>query len=179
MKHKLSNILYTNDYNRVNNKFQYNYHTLYENYVDELIESYSNNNYYQPLFFQNFSLDIVTESVFDYPQPYLTEKIFKSVSTKRLFIFVGPAYTLKFLKNLGFKTFSSYINEEYDLIEDPAKRMSAIETEIQNYVTKSLVEIQKILEDATPILEHNFSVLQSLYDKELERVIEQLESQHV
>ena len=57
--------------------------------------------------------------------------------------------------------------------------MSAIETEIQNYVTKSLVEIQNILEDATPILEHNFSVLQSLYDKELERVIEQLESQHV
>lgn len=179
MKHKLSNILYTNDHSRINNKFQYNYHTIYENYVDELIEPYSNNNYYQPLFFQNFSLDIVTETVFDYPQPYLTEKIFKPISTKRLFIYVGAAHSLKFLKNLGFKTFSSYINEEYDSIEDPAKRMSAIETEIENYVNKSIDEIKNILEDATPILEHNFSVLQGLYDKELERVIEQLESQHV
>lgn len=179
MKYNLSNILYTKDYNRINNKFQYNYYTLYENYVDKLIEPYSNKNHHQPRFYKNFSLDIVTDHVFNYPQPNLSEKVFKPISTKRLFIYVGAAHSLKLLKNIGFETFSSYINEEYDSIEDPAKRMSAIETEIENYVNKSIDEIKNILKDATPILEHNFSVLQGLYDKELERVIEQLESQYV
>ena len=183
MNHNLSNVLYTKDRSRFNNKFKYHYHTFYENYFDDLIEKkiseYNDSTHFQPLFYKNFSLDIVSDSVFDYPQPNITEKIFKPISTKRLFIYVGAAHSLKLLKNLGFKTFSSYINEEYDSIEDPAKRMLAIETEIKNYVNKSIDEIKNILKDATPILEHNFSVLQGLYDKELERVIEQLESQHV
>ena len=177
MNNDLSNILLTYSDGLVNNKFNYNYQTHYEYRYDT--ELRSKENYFQPLFFSDYSLDIVTETVFDYPQPYISEKVFKSISTKRLFIYVGPAYSLKFLKNLGFKTFSNYINEEYDSIEDSAERMLAVETEIENYVNKSIDEIQSILEDATPILEHNFSILQDLYDKELERVIEQLESQHV
>ena len=183
MNHNLSNVLYTENRSRLNNKFGYSFHTLYESYIDKLIEpklsEFNDSTHFQPLFYKNFSLDIVTDHVFDYPQPNLSEKVFKPISTKRLFIYVGAAHSLKLLKNLGFETFSSYINEEYDSIEDPAKRMSAIETEIENYVNKSNDEIKNILKDATPILEHNFSVLQGLYDKELERVIEQLESQHV
>lgn len=182
MNNKLSNIILTHNNRLVNDSFNlHNFNVHHESYYDNnnLIDDFNYENHFQPLFYKNFSLDIVTESVFNYPQPYFSEKIFKSISTKILFIYVGPAHSLKFLKNIGFKTFSSYINEDYDLIKNPSSRMAAIEIEIEKYVNKSTDEIQNILKDASPILEHNFFVLKNLYNNELEKVIEQLESQHV
>ena len=182
MNNKLSNIILTHNNSLVNDSLNlHNFNVHRESYYNNknLINDFNFENLFQPLFYKNFSLDIVTESVFDYPHPYVSEKIFKSISTKILFIYVGPAHSLKFLKNIGFKTFSSYINEDYDLIENPSLRMTAIEIEIEKYVNKSTNEIQNILKDASPILEHNFFVLKNLYNNELEKVIKQLESQHV
>lgn len=179
MNNVLLNILLTKDKSRVNNVFNHNYKIHKESYYDELIKNFDENERFQAKFYENFCLDIVTETVFDYPQTYFSEKLFRSIAEKKIFIYVGPYHSLKFLKELGFKTFHSCISEEYDNERNPSKRMSMIEKEIEIFVKKPIDEIKNILINTTNILEHNFSVLQSLYEKELERVIKQLESQHV
>jgi hypothetical protein len=180
MKNNLINILYLNNNNRSNNVFVYNYTIHHETRNDPLNESkILKDNFYQPMFYENVALDIVTETVFDYPYPYVSEKSFKPISTKRMFIIVGACNTLKFLKDIGFKTFSSYINEAYDTVEDPAIRMSLIEHEIKTFVEKPLKEVKEILLDAKEILEHNFLNLTKLYDSELQSIQKQLDNQNV
>lgn len=179
MNNILLNVLLTKDRSRVNNVFNHNYKIHKESYYDKLIKNFNENERFQSNFYKNFCLDIVTETVFDYPQAYFSEKLFRSIAEKKIFIYVGPCHSLKFLKEFGFKTFHSYISEEYDNERNPSKRMSMIENEIETFVKKPTEEIKNILINATDILEHNFSVLQSLYNKELDRVIKQLESQHV
>lgn len=179
MNHKLSNILYTKYKSRINDKFNYNYSVYHENRNDHLITEYRNDSHHQPLFLQNFCLDIVTETVFDYPQPYITEKVFRPIATKRMFIYVGPVYSLKFLKELGFMTFSDCIDENYDNEPDSGKRMLMIEKEIESFVNKTSEEIKKMIVDSTHILEYNFNILAGLYNSELKNVTTQLKEQDV
>jgi hypothetical protein len=179
MNHNLSNILYTKYKSRINDKFNYNYFLNHESRSDTLISKYNKDSLIQPLFLQNFCLDIVTESVFDYPQPYITEKVLRPISTKRMFIYVGPAYSLKFLKEFGFMTFSSYINEEYDNETDPKKRMMLIEKEIESFVNKPLEELKQILSNLLPVLENNFDILSGMYKSELDRIKNQLKDHDV
>lgn len=179
MNHNLSNILYTSYKSRINDKFNHNYPVYRETRDDELITEYKKDSHHQPLFLQNFYLDIVTETVFDYPQPYISEKVFRPIATKRMFIYVGPAYSLKFLREFGFMTFSNYINESYDNELNPGKRMSMIEKEIESFASKTPEELKKIMLNSTHILEYNFNILAGLYESELKNVITQLKEQDV
>ena len=172
----INNILYTVSKLRFNENFNVNFTFRNENYSDELVEEFSSSQLLQPLFFKNFALDIVTETAFNYPQLYVSEKIFKSISTKRMFIYVGPPNTLKFIKELGFKTFSDYINEDYDNELDYKKRFEMIKQEILQFTNRPLDEVKEIVLNLTPTLEHNYNNLLTLYDRELESVIFQLES---
>jgi len=179
MNNILLNVLLTKDKSRVNNAFNHNYKIHKESYHDKLIKNFNEKERFQAKFYKNFCLDIVTETVFDYPHALFSEKLFRSIAEKKIFIYVGPCHSLKFLKEFEFKTFHSYINEEYDNERNSSKRMSMIENEIETFVKKPIDEIKNILVNTADILEHNFSVLQSLYKKELERVVKQLEGQHV
>jgi hypothetical protein len=125
---------------------------------------------YQAEFYKSIAVDIVTETVYNYPYPYISEKTLRPIACKRMFIIVGAPYTLKLLHNKGFETFSDVINESYDSIEDPNLRWYQLEKTIKSFVTKPLEEIQQILLSKKEILEKNFKTLCSLQQLELENV---------
>lgn len=102
--------------------------------------------------------EIITETWFtDSANLYITEKTIRSIIRLQPFIHIGSPYLLKHLNDIGFKTFSPYINEEYDSIEDPAKRMEVIFKEIDRLCNMSLSEIHELYCKLWPILEHNLN----------------------
>ena len=91
-----------------------------------------------------------------------TEKTFKFLIAKIPFILCGMPNSLKVLRDMGYKTFSPYINEAYDLLEDDESRAMAIADEIERLCNMSdewWVETQKEL---IPRMEHNFKMVSSI-----------------
>lgn len=139
-------------------------------YTDPLIVGTSKNYVVQCDFYQYIGLDIVAETVFDYPCPYISEKVFRPISCKRPFIIVGATHTLKLLQSLGFKTFSSIINESYDNILDPEQRLVAVIEEINNFVKRPISSIIDDVRECKEILDYNFEHLLRFEDQELEKI---------
>jgi hypothetical protein len=99
---------------------------------------------------------LVTETCYWEQKKHLTEKIFKPIVSRMPFVLVGPAHNLKYLREYGFKTFGKWIDESYDDIEDPIKRMSAIGETMSKICSKSEDELYEILQEMAPVLEHNY-----------------------
>jgi hypothetical protein len=95
------------------------------------------------------------ETVAEYPEPYLSAITFKSIFQKRPFILFAPPGQLSYIKDLGFKTFDQFWSEEYDAIIDLEERTDAIVNVLKSLADKSLTELQNMLEQIRPILEHN------------------------
>jgi len=110
-------------------------------------------------FLQHASFNIVSETVFDYPFPYYTEKTVQPILCKRPFIMIGPAGNLKNLKAIGFKTFSNYIDESYDNIEDPNERLEAIMELVLSLDTKSHEELKEMVSNMKNTLLHNYTCM--------------------
>lgn len=127
---------------------------------------------FQAEFFSKIALDIVTETVYDYPYPYISEKTLRPIACKRFFIVVGPAGVLTLLRSKGFETFGDVIDESYDLAHDPWERWQILESSIKDFVTRPLGEIKQILRDHQDILDHNFETLKSLEDIEISQCLE-------
>jgi len=100
-------------------------------------------------------LYIVTETCYWGRKKHLTEKIFKPIVTMNPFILVGAAHNLEYLRSYGFKTFSPWIDETYDTIEDDIDRMAAIGNEVDRISKLDLYEIKTIYYDMRKVLEHN------------------------
>lgn len=99
---------------------------------------------------------LVTETCYWERKCHLTEKIFKPIVSRMPFVLVGPAHNLKYLREYGFKTFSPWIDESYDAIEDPVERMQAIGAVMKTICSYSESQLQDMLEDMTLVLEHNY-----------------------
>ena len=113
-------------------------------------------------FYENSYLHITSETDFETgPTPFLSEKTWRPILNLQPFIYVGNYKSLEKLRSLGFKTFSPFINEDYDLIEDRRERFFAIEKEIKKFVDMSLEEIHDWYYSITDILIHNQNVLKS------------------
>ena len=131
-------------------------------------------------YFENSYFSLVTETMFydpigvyaangramhvpgTYPGRFVTEKTFKCVRMKHPFIMVGGQGYLSFLKSRGYKTFSPFINESYDDIEDDKLRMQTIVNEVVrlcNLPDNELVEFTKFAKD---IVEHNYRLLETI-----------------
>ena len=104
---------------------------------------------------------VVTETCYWEKKHHLTEKIFKPIVSKMPFILVGPAHNLEYLRSYGFKTFSQWIDESYDTIEDPVQRLAAIADSLSKLCSKSLTELESILAEMSPTLEHNYQLFNS------------------
>lgn len=88
-----------------------------------------------------------------------TEKTYKFIMAKIPFVLCGMPGALAVLRELGYKTFSPWINEAYDTIENDEDRAVAIAEEIERLCSMSdewWLEAQKEL---LPRLEHNFNYL--------------------
>lgn len=108
-------------------------------------------------FFTDAYWNFVTESFFaDYYA--LTEKTFKPIVNLQPFIIFGAPGSLKELHNLGYKTFSSVIDESYDLETDHDKRMEKLINLAIDLVQMSDEQHIQLMKLIKPILEHNQQV---------------------
>lgn len=104
---------------------------------------------------------VVTETCYWERKCHLTEKIFKPIVSKMPFILVGCAFNLEYLKSYGFKTFDKWWNEDYDFITDPLERMKAIGELLKSICSRSEEELEQMLIEMQPVLEHNHNLFYS------------------
>ena len=102
-------------------------------YSHPIIDSKPHSTRYGADFYKKIALDIVTETVFNYPYPYISEKTLRPIACKRMFIIIGAPYTLALLKKDGFLSWGDIVNESYDQIEDPEKRFFAVTDAIKEF----------------------------------------------
>jgi hypothetical protein len=104
---------------------------------------------------------VVTETCYWEEKCHLTEKIFKPIVSRMPFILVGCAHNLEYLRSYGFKTFGQWWDESYDDIEDPIERMKAIGVILEKISSYSLEELEAMLKEMLPVLEHNYNLFNS------------------
>mgnify|MGYP000079224382 CR=1 FL=1 len=107
----------------------------------------------------NESLPYFLENVNLESNVFISEKTFKPIAAMQPFIIVGSQHALKYLRKLGYKTFSPYINEHYDTIENNEDRFNAVWTEVERlcaFTDSEWLEWQKGIVD---IVNYNYDVL--------------------
>ena len=117
------------------------------------------------LFYNQYAVDIVVETNFDYPHIFISEKTLRALLTKTPFVMFGPSGTLSYLQSFGFETFNDIWDESYDTIEDPQARFIActkIVKEIAEWPLEKAREVCCILEDR---LDRNQKTLLTYIDK--------------
>lgn len=92
--------------------------------------------------FNATAISVVLETVFD-QRIHLTEKTLRPIACGHPFILAAGPGSLKLLQRYGFQTFSDFINENYDNIQDSNDRLSAITAEMERI--NSLSDHQKKL----------------------------------
>jgi len=120
---------------------------------------------------QRSLLHVVNETVFYQSKLHLTEKIFKPIVAQRPFILVAASGNLAYIRSYGFQTFSSWIDESYDEIQDPDERLDAIAKEISRFAAMSISELNNIRRDMQSVLtfnkQHFFGEFRNLIVNEL------------
>lgn len=89
-----------------------------------------------------------------------TEKTVKCLLYGLPFIVIGLPYTLKHLRNEGFLTFSNFIDESYDKIENDNKRFEAIKEQIDYLANLNYNDLHLLNIKMKNILEYNYNHLQ-------------------
>lgn len=133
-------------------------------------------------YFENSYFSVITETMFydpttvhmyggsslhvpgTYPGTFLSEKTFKCVRMKHPFIMLGPIGSLEFLKSRGYKTFSPFIDESYDLVQDDKRRMQMVIDEIVKLCNLPETELIEFTKFAKDIVEHNYMHLENISD---------------
>lgn len=90
---------------------------------------------------------------------YVDEKVLMPMLAKRPFIVLGKAGSLGLLKSYGFKTFGDFWDESYDSISNNEERLRSIFKLIDRIDQITVLDLQKILKEMEPILEHNQQLL--------------------
>jgi hypothetical protein len=99
---------------------------------------------------------IVGETEWDNTHFFLTEKTSKCLIARRLFVMFSGQYWLKHFRELGFQTFSSVIDESYDVIEDPTTRWAMAYEQVRSLCEQ---DQRTVLDRLEPVLEHNYNHL--------------------
>jgi hypothetical protein len=173
----MNNILKTSPFTRINDNFNNNGYINsssegIKNYKHKLVEGEPNDNStrYQASFYQYIAVDLVVETVLNYPYAYVSEKTLRPIACKRMFIILGACSTLQLLQDKGFLTFDDFIDESYDKIQDPIQRFIAVKDQVYKICNTPLQHIKNYIEKNTAKFEHNFLLLSSLQDLELQKI---------
>ena len=93
------------------------------------------------------------------PSQFISEKTYKPIAEKHPFILIGRPGSLQKLKSLGYKTFSTIINEDYDLETNDSKRMRMIVDEVIRLSNLNTDDLNQFLSNIKPICEYNYNIL--------------------
>jgi hypothetical protein len=99
---------------------------------------------------------IVSETNDNDYEVFMTEKIWKPIMAQQVFVVHGNYLYLQRLKEIGFKTFGNYIDESYDLEQDPEKRINKIVSLCKDLKTKNW---QDIYLQTKALRKHNYDTL--------------------
>jgi hypothetical protein len=125
------------------------------------LEQHNDHGHCETAHFTDAYWNFVTETGIEH-DTFLSEKTFKPISRLQPFVILGSYKSLELLHDLGYKTFSSVIDESYDLISDNKERIKKA-TEIALQVAEWTHEKHiNVIKQIKPILEHNqqhFSLL--------------------
>jgi hypothetical protein len=110
-------------------------------------------------YFKSSNFSIITETEFYSENGYddaifISEKTYKAIAMKHPFIVFGKAHLLGELHALGYKTFSPFIDESYDAIENDEERFKAVYAEIKRLLTYTTQWLD-FYKDVKPIVEYN------------------------
>ena len=123
-------------------------------------------------YFNNSYFSIVTESGFYnveddsklvlnyssiHTNIFFTEKIFKPLLCMHPFVLLCFPGALARLRQMGYRTFSPFIDETYDTIENPDERFEALWKEITRLLQKTPEEWTQWQTNIKEIVEHNHS----------------------
>lgn len=112
--------------------------------------------YDYPHHYESSYFSVVTETIFYRSTVFFSEKIWKPIANFHPFLLVATTGSLSKLRELGYKTFSPYINEEYDLIENDGDRLLAIVKEIKRLSNMSESDLNNMYyNDILPVVTHN------------------------
>ena len=92
---------------------------------------------------------------------FFSEKIYKPILVRHPFILVSAAHSLKYLRKLGYRTFSPFINEQYDDIEDHEARLLAIVDEVERlskFTNTQWIDWQHSIKE---IVDHNHMIIRT------------------
>ena len=99
--------------------------------------------------------NLITETCFYESFNHLTEKTFRPIAMLQPFVLASTAGSLAYLKQYGFKTFDRWIDESYDTISNPFKRIDAIVRVMDNVCSLSKDQQQAMYQEMLPTLIHN------------------------
>ena len=108
--------------------------------------------------YSNTYFSIISESNFSNGDRVkrFTEKSLKPFLGLHPFLIAGEPGTLTVLRDIGFKTFNGYIDESYDLVEDPYERANLIVEQLKNLCSMSQEELHNWYTELSPILFYNY-----------------------
>lgn len=86
---------------------------------------------------------------------WITEKTVKNLYIGKPFLMMCGAGSLAHLRSVGFKTFSPWIDESYDTIQNNYLRFEAIKKEIDRLAALSIEELNLMYKEMLPVLVHN------------------------
>lgn len=128
-------------------------------------------------YFKNSHLSIVTESKFFVDEVYddlnwfdvttdgyfFTEKTWKPILARHPFILMGRPGSLEILKRKGYCSFSPYIDESYDMIQNDNDRFDAIISELVRLSRLNSRDWEYFVDKTTPLVEINYQNLKNYY----------------
>ena len=91
-----------------------------------------------PAQYKNTWFTLVSETVFESPASFRTEKFYKPVLAGHPFIVCANRGFYRDLKNLGYKTYSDWIDESFDTIDDGQQRIERLVEQIAWLITQDL-----------------------------------------
>jgi hypothetical protein len=141
-------------YRFVNKKFDINRTDLVNFYGDSEITSTASATY-SAEHYQQCAIDVVMETLFDDSRLHLTEKILRPIACGKPFILAGTWGSLAYLRNYGFQTFGHLIDESYDTVQDPVRRLQAIARAMRDIARMPAARRQKLYQAMQTVADHN------------------------
>ena len=143
--------------------------TLYQQH-NYKINSAVQNNWTSCEWYQEVFVDIVPETVYNYPYACFSEKTTRPIVAGRPFILFGAAHTLEYLHSLGFKTFNNYWDESYDEMTDPNQRFEKLCSVIKEIASWPIDLCREHLKSMQPVLQHNQEIYKRIIKNQVDYV---------
>lgn len=113
-------------------------------------------------FMSDSYLNMVTDTFYEPSDgTFISEKVFNAIRHEQMFIMMSPPNTLQYLRDAGYQTFSNYIDESYDSIDNSYHRLHAITKAFIEFTTQPIERIREIYIDCKPIIDHNAKRLEN------------------